>query len=119
MTDLPLKKHIEEKAFALTCSTEDGSYGHKGLITEVFESELGDLQPVFVYACGPDAMLQRIAQIVKERNIPAELSLESVMGCGFGACWGCVKKIKTEGEASWTKICEEGPVLAADRVEWE
>jgi dihydroorotate dehydrogenase electron transfer subunit len=119
LADLPLKEQIEEKTFRLECSTEDGSYGHKGLITEVFESELDDLQPVFIYACGPDAMLQRIAQIAKERNSPAELSLESIMGCGFGACWGCVKKIKTDEVASWTKICEEGPVLAADRIVWD
>ena len=64
-------------------------------------------------------MLHRIAQTANERNIPAELSLESLMGCGFGACWGCVKKIKKEDEVSWTKICEEGPVLAADRIVWE
>jgi len=119
LTDLPLKTRIAENNFAVSCSTEDGSYGFKGLITEVFESELDDLRPFLVYACGPDAMLQKIAQTANERNIPTELSLESIMGCGFGACWGCVKKIKKEGEISWTKICEEGPVLASDKIVWE
>jgi len=119
VTDLPLKARIQENKYAVSCSTEDGSFGFKGLITEVFESELDDLRPTVIYACGPDAMLQRIAQTAKEKNIPAELSLESIMGCGFGACWGCVKKIKKEGESSWTKICEEGPVLAADKIVWE
>jgi dihydroorotate dehydrogenase electron transfer subunit len=119
LADLPLKTRIDKNTFAVSCSTEDGSYGHKGLITEVFESELEALQPVVIYACGPDAMLQRLDHTARERNIPAELSLESLMGCGFGACWGCVKKIKKEGEASWTKICEEGPVLASDKIVWE
>lgn len=119
LADLPLKTRIDENNFAVSCSTEDGSYGFRGLITEVFESELEVLRPVFIYACGPDAMLHKIAQTAGERNISAELSLESLMGCGFGACWGCVKKIKKEGEASWTKICEEGPVLAADKIVWE
>ena len=118
-TDLPLKTRIDENKFAVSCSTEDGSSGFKGLITEVFESELDALRPVVIYACGPDAMLQGIAQTANERNIPAELSLESLMGCGFGACWGCVKKIKKENETSWTKICEEGPVLAGDKIVWE
>ena len=52
--------------------------------------------PAVIYACGPYAMLQRIAQTAEESKIPAELSLESLMGCGFGACWGCVKKIKKD-----------------------
>jgi len=119
LIDLPLKTQIHENKFVVSCSTEDGSFGFKGLITEVLESELDDLQPTVIYACGPDAMLQRIAQTANEKNIPAELSLESIMGCGFGACWGCVKKIKKEGKSSWTKICEEGPVLAADKIVWE
>ncbi|MFC2164946.1 dihydroorotate dehydrogenase electron transfer subunit [Acidobacteriota bacterium] len=119
LADLPLKTRFNENTFSVSCSTEDGSYGFKGLITEVFESELNALNPVVIYACGPDAMLKGIAQIASKRNIPAELSLESHMGCGFGACWGCVKKIKKEDETSWTKICEEGPVLAADKIVWE
>lgn len=118
-TDLPLKTRIEEISFAVSCSTEDGSYGYNGLITEVFESELEILRPVVIYACGPEAMLKRIAETAKERKIPAELSLESLMGCGFGACWGCVKKIDKDGETGWTKICEEGPVLAAEKIVWE
>jgi len=119
LTDLPLKNRIEGESFAVSCSTEDGSYGFNGLITEFFALEIDDLQPAVIYACGPEAMLQKIAQTAKERNIPAELSLESMMGCGFGVCWGCVKKIQKDDEASWTKICEEGPVLAADKILWE
>jgi dihydroorotate dehydrogenase electron transfer subunit len=64
-------------------------------------------------------MLKKIATIAARKNIPAELSLESVMGCGFGACWGCVKKIKKDRKISWHKICEEGPVLKAEDIIWE
>jgi len=119
LADLPLKKKIEENRFALSCATEDGSFGFKGLITEKLESDLDDLQPGIIYACGPEAMLKTIAQTASKRDTPAELSLESMMGCGFGACWGCVKKIKKQGEINWTKICEEGPVVAADKIVWE
>jgi len=41
------------------------------------------------------------------------------MGCGFGACWGCVRMIKTGEEPEWQKICEQGPVFAAGEVIWE
>jgi dihydroorotate dehydrogenase electron transfer subunit len=119
LKDLPLKTHIDENGFALSCSTEDGSYGFKGLITEVFESELDNLKPAVIYSCGPEAMLRQIAQTAVKNNIPAELSLESVMGCGFGACWGCVKKIKKDNAVNWTKICEEGPVFRVDEIVWE
>jgi len=118
-SDLPLKARLETAGFPLCFATEDGSAGYKGTITEAFESELDSTGFSFIYACGPEAMLKKIARASKDRNIPAELSLESVMGCGFGACWGCVKKTKNADGAHWRKVCEEGPVFAAEEVVWE
>ena len=118
-SDLPLKARMEEENIILCCSTEDGSAGFKGLITEAFESDIGSARPERIYACGPELMLRRIAQTAQAHNIPAELSLESIMGCGFGACWGCVKKIKREDGINWRKLCEEGPVLPAGEIIWE
>jgi dihydroorotate dehydrogenase electron transfer subunit len=118
--DLPVRERLEKYGTSLSCTTEDGSYGTRGLITEVFESELNNGFTVSrIYACGPELMLKKIAEIAADLNIPAELSLESVMGCGFGVCWGCVKKIKKDQEAGWHKICEEGPVLLAEDIIWE
>jgi dihydroorotate dehydrogenase electron transfer subunit len=120
VSDLPTKERFENSGIPLICATEDGSFGTKGLITEVFEAALRSRLSVSqIYACGPDLMLKRIAEIASANNIPAELSLESVMGCGFGACWGCVKKIKKDNRASWHKICEEGPVIKAEDIVWE
>jgi dihydroorotate dehydrogenase electron transfer subunit len=68
---------------------------------------------------GPEEMMKKIARIAAKRNIPAEFSLESVMGCGFGVCWGCVKRIKKNGEEGWVKICEEGPVFSSDDIIWK
>jgi dihydroorotate dehydrogenase electron transfer subunit len=117
---LPVRERFEKNGMLLTCATEDGSFGTKGLITEVFEAEIKNGFSVSrIYACGPELMLKKIAQIATDINIPAEVSLESVMGCGFGACWGCVKKIKKDNEAGWHKICEEGPVLNAEDIVWE
>jgi dihydroorotate dehydrogenase electron transfer subunit len=64
-------------------------------------------------------MMERTARLAQARGIPAQISLEAVMGCGFGACWGCVKRIKRPDGGKWLKICEDGPVFAADEILWE
>jgi dihydroorotate dehydrogenase electron transfer subunit len=118
--DLPVRERFEKNSIALSCATEDGSFGTKGLITDIFHAELRNrFSAGQVYACGPEAMLKKIAEITMAQKIPTELSLESVMGCGFGACWGCVKKIKKDKDIGWHKICEEGPVLKAEDIVWE
>ncbi|MFW6160402.1 MAG: dihydroorotate dehydrogenase electron transfer subunit [Acidobacteriota bacterium] len=118
--DLPLEERFRKLEIPLFISTEDGSLGKKGMITDVLEDELPRLSPRLVYACGPEEMLKKTAEIATRLAIPAEFSLESMMGCGFGACWGCVKKIKgSDGKAAWTKICQEGPVFSLPQITWE
>ena len=120
LQDLPLKDRFEKNGSSLSCATEDGSFGTKGLITEVFEAELKNgFTASRIFACGPELMLKKIAAIAADSNIPAQVSLESMMGCGFGACWGCVKKIKKDQETGWHKICEDGPVFMAENIIWE
>jgi dihydroorotate dehydrogenase electron transfer subunit len=90
------------------------------MITEAFEAELKKGAALSqIFACGPDLMLKKISEIGAAMNIPTELSLESVMGCGFGACWGCVKKITKDQVTGWHKICEEGPVIKSENIIWE
>lgn len=120
LSDLPARERFEKHGIVLSCTTEDGSFGTRGLITEVLEAEINNgFSTSQIYACGPEPMLKKIAEIAATRNIPAEFSLESVMGCGFGACWGCVKKIKKDNATGWHKICEEGPVLRTEDIVWE
>ncbi|MFC2160211.1 dihydroorotate dehydrogenase electron transfer subunit [Acidobacteriota bacterium] len=117
-SDLPLKdKFLSHKISAL-CSTDDGSFGFHGFVTKLLETETEKKSFEFVYACGPEAMLEKIGQICKQKDIPAEFSLESMMGCGFGACWGCVTKIKNESGSDWQKTCEKGPVFSAENIVW-
>jgi len=115
---LPLRGEFEKGGINTAYSTDDGSFGFKGFVTGLLEAELRKMVPDKIYACGPEAMLEKIAQISKKRNIPAEFSLESLMGCGFGACWGCVKRIKKGEKEGWLKVCEEGPVFSADEIIW-
>lgn len=117
--DIPVERRFAEDNFEVRLSTDDGSAGFKGLVTDLFRASLQEFSPSKIFACGPEAMMAKIARIAKERNIAAEFSLEAIMGCGFGACWGCVRKIRTGNKEEWAKICEEGPVFARDRIVWE
>jgi dihydroorotate dehydrogenase electron transfer subunit len=118
--DLPLLQKFAAQKMEVFISTDDGSLGFPGLVTAMLEKELArSAPPAGVCACGPDPMMKRIAEIATERKIPAQLSLESIMGCGIGACWGCVRKVRRDGSAEWVKICEEGPVFAAGEVVWD
>ncbi|MCX7973826.1 MAG: dihydroorotate dehydrogenase electron transfer subunit, partial [Candidatus Aminicenantes bacterium] len=117
--DLPLASELKEQGYELLISTEDGSLGFKGLITELLERELVNLKPDRVYACGPEAMLAKMARIIEKWTLKAELSLEARMGCGFGVCYGCVWPIRHNREVHWTRICLEGPVFPAEAIAWE
>ena len=117
--DIPLEEKFATDNFEILLATDDGSRGFKGFVTGLFHASLQEFTPFRIFACGPEAMMQKISQMAQEKKISAEFSLEAIMGCGFGACWGCVRKIKNGTEEEWQKICEEGPVFAGDRVIWQ
>jgi dihydroorotate dehydrogenase electron transfer subunit len=97
-------------------ATDDGSRGHRGLVTELLNAELGCDARAEVYACGPPAMLEAVRALCAEHDVPAQLALESGMACGYGACFGCV--VLTTG--GYVRLCVDGPVLDAavlERVE--
>jgi dihydroorotate dehydrogenase electron transfer subunit len=90
-------------------ATDDGSVGHAGPVTDLLLAELGLDPHVEVYACGPPGMLEAVRGICVEREIPAQLAMESGMACGYGACFGCV----VETKAGYVRLCVDGPVLEA------
>jgi dihydroorotate dehydrogenase electron transfer subunit len=116
--DIPLRQRFEAAGLPLLCSTDDGSFGFKGFVTELLGRELDRSQADVLYVCGPDPMMNAAARTARAAGIPAEFSLESMMGCGIGACWGCVHRIRSEDGDGWVKICEEGPVFPGDRIVW-
>jgi NAD(P)H-flavin reductase len=94
-------------------ATDDGSRGHHGLVTELLEAELDERgEELEVYACGPPAMLEAVRAACVQRDVPAQLALESGMACGFGACFGCVVAT-VDG---YIRLCLEGPVVEAARL---
>ena len=99
----------------LSIATEDGSRGHRGLVTELLEECLQAEPGAVVYACGPTPMMERCAAISAERGAACLVSLENRMACGFGVCLGCAAPVGAEGYAL---VCREGPVFDAAAIRW-
>jgi dihydroorotate dehydrogenase electron transfer subunit len=94
-------------------ATDDGSVGRRAFVTELLREELDRDSDVTVYACGPPAMLEAVRALCAERDVPAQLALESGMACGFGACMGCVVPTR----AGYVRLCVDGPVLNAAELD--
>jgi dihydroorotate dehydrogenase electron transfer subunit len=95
-------------------ATDDGSVGHHGLVTELLAAALDRDDDATVYACGPPAMLEAVRALCAARGVDAQLALEAGMACGFGACYGCVVALC---EGGYARLCVDGPVLAAERID--
>ncbi|MCB1196378.1 dihydroorotate dehydrogenase electron transfer subunit [bacterium] len=103
--------------------TEDGSFGEKGLSTDILESYCEKVnlsaQNDIVMSCGPNPMLFRVAQFAESKQIPCQVSLESYMGCGGGVCLSCVipaRSYEQDGQAFF-KLCTDGPVIDSRRID--
>jgi dihydroorotate dehydrogenase electron transfer subunit len=102
-------------------ATEDGSLGECGLVTEALLRRLDVIKEMAaIYACGPHGMLNAVATIAAERNIPCQVSLEGYMACGVGACLGCVAPGAghTAETPDFRCVCTEGPVFEAGELKW-
>jgi len=107
-------------------ATDDGSYKHKGLVTDLLEGSIreGWLADQ-IFACGPKSMLKKIVEVSLDAHIDCQLSLEERMACGIGACLGCVCKIKTKDKKEYKvkyeykRVCVDGPVFGGSEVVWD
>ena len=116
-SQLLLKKELPALS-KVVFSTDDGSDGFKGNCVEAFRHEcLREKKiPDFLMACGPKRMLQAAASVASELKIRAFLSLEEIMGCGFGACVGCAVK-KNQHETEYALVCKDGPVFDSKEID--
>ena len=94
-------------------TTEDGSYGEKGYVTQ--HSILNKIKFEQIYTCGPKPMMMAVAKYAKSNNINCEVSLENMMACGVGACLCCVENTD-EGHLC---VCKEGPVFNINKLLWQ
>lgn len=104
----------EFKKYGRVCvTTEDGSEGEKGFVTNhsLLQQERFDQ----IYTCGPTPMMKAVARYAKEKDIECEASLENLMACGLGACLCCVEKT-TEGNLC---VCKDGPVFNIKKLLWQ
>ena len=120
---------FERAGCEVVVATDDGSLGHQGFVTDLVRSAT----PELLLACGPSPMLHTVAALARERNIPAQLSLEETFGCGVGACWGCVVPLDRASAQAPNfpaasvheprayvnaRVCKEGPVFWASELQW-
>ena len=124
-------------------STDDGTAGHHGLVTEVLRDVLAGGNSEFgirnselrsppvnsafriphsalhIACCGPEPMMAAVAGIAREHGVPCQVSLETPMACGIGICFSCVAKVRqADGSWDYRRTCVEGPVFDAQQIEW-
>ncbi|MGH7197945.1 MAG: dihydroorotate dehydrogenase electron transfer subunit [Candidatus Omnitrophota bacterium] len=111
------EKDFKKLGVGLHLSTDDGSRGQKGFITESLEDFIMATDPAktSVYTCGPTPMLKAVSAIARKYEIPCEVSVEVPMACGFGACLGCAIRVKDK----FAIACCEGPVFRGDEIQWD
>jgi dihydroorotate dehydrogenase electron transfer subunit len=135
---------ICEQGHKIFQASDDGSVGFHGTITDLFEQYLNShrsgeavlsrygnivtdheqfkLDQVVsrVYGCGPRGMLKGLCGVIRQEEIPGEVSLEERMGCGVGACLSCACKTRDEKDGfQYRRVCVEGPVFSAREVVWD
>ncbi len=105
---------FEEEMTSIGCnvfvSTDDGTHGEKGFITQQLEKNLAAKKVDKIYTCGPEMMMKVVADIAQKNEIPAEISMERYMKCGFGICGQCCL------DDSGLRLCKEGPVITGERA---
>ena len=73
-----------------------------------------------IYACGPNRMLQAVTNLCSENDVPIDVSLDEQMGCGVGACLGCmITVIEENGEKVMKRCCVEGPIFDGTKIDWD
>ncbi len=129
---------FERLGVEVQISTDDGSAGHHGFVTDLLRRALDvplsgreeHSTPVIgsaasvtrrIVACGPMPMMKAVAGIAATAEIPCQVSLETPMACGIGICFSCVAKVRDPlgGEWDYRRTCVEGPVFDATRIVWD
>ena len=103
-----LREDFQAAGCNVIVATDDGSFGHHGLVTDC----LSDVEADVIFACGPMPMLKALCRVAEERGIECQISLEERMACGIGACLGCACKMKRDdGSEGYGHVCKDGPVF--------
>lgn len=105
---------------SVTFTTEDGSLGVEGRVTDVLEDAIDSGGIGVVYACGPNPMLRAVSEMCQELRVPCQVAVEEFMACGVGVCWTCVMPLRNKaGEIRMKRTCIDGPVFNGNRIAWD
>ena len=114
--ELPVKRAVG----SVTVTTDDGSAGERGRVTDVLPEAIERLDAQVVYACGPMPMLRAVGQIAARYAITAQVAVEEAMACGIGVCMTCVLPVRgDDGKSRFVRACTDGPVFDAARVRFD
>lgn len=110
---------LKRVADSITITTDDGSLGTRGFVSEVLPDVMRRSDTGVVYACGPMGMLQAVSAIAAQTGAVAQCAVEESMACGVGVCMTCVLPVVgDDGLTRMVRSCTEGPVFRGDRVRW-
>lgn len=139
--DILCAEDFEKVGATLHITTEDGSKGTRGLITDLLEpflESLGDPATrqlgnqagpscpaaqlpsrLAIFTCGPPGMLAAVSRVAEGRGVPCQTSVEANMACGFGACMGCAIEVRSSGPGpAYKLVCKDGPVFDSRDLVW-
>lgn len=124
-----LLNQIDARRLASVCriTTEDGSVGERGRVTDILKETMEKCETEVLYTCGPHPMLQAVSSICMEQGVPVQVAVEELMACGYGVCMTCVMPLKVPANArgavgedvAYARSCTEGPVFDGTQVIWE
>jgi dihydroorotate dehydrogenase electron transfer subunit len=101
-------------------TTEDGSLGSRGVVTDLLDQVIHDGRTDVIYACGPMPMLRQVTVLARRYDIPVQVAVEEAMACGVGVCMTCVLPvIGSDGITRMSRSCVDGPVYRGEQVRWD
>ncbi len=106
------QKEFRPHAEEIFVTTDDGSVGKYGFVTDALPEILSAKNYAAVFTCGPEIMMRGVARLAREKNLPCEVSFEKRMACGLGACLSC----SIDTAKGRRKVCKDGPIFNADEV---
>ncbi len=103
-----------------TITTEDGSLGARGIVTDVMGQIIHEARTDAIYACGSMPMLRQVTLLARRYDLPVQVAVEELMACGIGVCMTCVLPVTgTDGITRMVRSCVDGPVFRGEQVRWD
>jgi dihydroorotate dehydrogenase electron transfer subunit len=120
--DFAAAADFEAAGFNVCLSSDDGTIGHHGLVTDLLRQLLEEdatEENRLATCCGPEPMMHAVSEICSSSGTRCFASLETPMACGIGICFSCVTKVRQpDGGWDWKRTCVEGPIFDAAKIEW-